>query len=131
MVKVRLVAALALLVLGLAACGGATSPGTSTSASSIGVAGGHLGAPGVVIAATDQDVFDPVMETVTVGEIVEWKDTGSIAHNIIFTADSSIGDPVLEGNGGEWQVKFTVAGTYPYSCTIHAGMVGTIVVTAG
>jgi plastocyanin len=28
-------------------------------------------------------------------------------------------------------VKFTVAGTYQYSCTIHDGMVGTIVVRPG
>jgi plastocyanin len=85
MVRARLVAALALLTLGMTACG---------------------------------------------GEIVEWKNDGSVAHNIIFADDASIGDPVIEAGGGVWQVKFTVPGTYQYSCTIHTGMVGTIVVTS-
>jgi plastocyanin len=131
MTRARLVAALALLTLGMTACGGATSPGTSTDSASIGVAGGHLGTPTVVIAATDQNTFNPVTERVRVGEIVEWKNDGSVAHNIIFADDASIGDPVIEAGGGVWQVKFTVAGTYQYSCTIHTGMVGTIVVSSG
>ena len=131
MMRARLVAALALLTLGMAACSGATSPGTSTNSPSIGVAGGHLGTPAVVVATTDQNTFNPVTESVTVGEIVAWKNDGSVAHNIIFADDASIGDPVIEAGGGVWQVKFTVPGTYQYSCTIHTGMVGTIVVTSG
>jgi plastocyanin len=68
---------------------------------------------------------------VTAGEIVEWRDDGSVAHNIIFADDSSIGDPVIDGGGGSWQVRFTTPGTYQYACTIHTGMLGTVVVTSG
>jgi plastocyanin len=130
MVRARLIAALSLLALGVVACGGSTSP-TATVSSALGVAGGHLGTPAVTIQATDQDTFNPVTQKVTVGEIIEWKNVGSVAHNIVFADDATIGDPVLEGGGGVWQVKFTVAGTYQYSCTIHTGMVGTIEVSAG
>ncbi len=131
MLSARVVAALTLLTFGVVACGGSdTSPGASTS-SPIGIAGGNLGTAAVIISATDQDTFDPVMQKATLGEIIEWKDDGSVAHNIIFSDDASISDPVIEGGGGVWQVKFTTAGTYQYSCTIHAGMVGTIVVSAG
>jgi plastocyanin len=130
MMHARLCAALSLLAFSVVACGGTTSPSASVS-SALGVAGGHLGTPGVTIQATDQDTFNPVVQKVTVGEIIEWKDVGTVAHNIIFPADATIGDPVLEGGGGVWQVKFTVAGTYQYSCTIHTGMVGTIEVTSG
>jgi plastocyanin len=129
MVRVRIMAALSLVTLGVAACSG-TSPSASTGPS-IGVAGGRLGTAAVVIQATDQDTFNPATQKVTVGEIIEWKNMGSVAHNIIFPADASINDPVIEGGGGVWQVKFTTAGTYQYSCTIHTGMVGTIIVSSG
>lgn len=125
-----LLAAVALFNLGMVACdGSATFPTASMSSPAIGIAGGKLGAAAVVIAATDQNIFDPAMQEATVGEIIEWKNTGSVTHNLVFS-DASIGDPVLAG-GGVWQVKFTVAGTYQYSCTIHYAMVGTIVVRPG
>ena len=131
MMSARLLAAVALLTLGVVACGGTgTSPTASTSSPAIGIAGGKLGAAAVIIAATDQNTFDPAMQDATVDEIIEWKNTGSVTHNLVFGHDASIGDPVLAG-GGVWQVKFTVAGTYQYSCTIHDGMVGTIVVRPG
>jgi plastocyanin len=131
MMSARLLAAVALLTLGVVACGGTgTSPTASTSSPAIGIAGGKLGAAAVIIASTDQNTFDPAMQDATVDEIIEWKNTGSVTHNLVFGRDASIGDPVLAG-GGVWQVKFTVAGTYQYSCTIHDGMVGTIVVRPG
>jgi plastocyanin len=127
----RLLAALTLLTVGVVACGGCgTSPIAFTSSPAIGIAGGKLGTAEVIIAATDQNTFDPAMQDATVNEIIGWKNTGSVTHNLVFADDASIGDPVLAG-GGVWQVKFTVAGTYQYSCTIHAGMLGTIVVRPG
>lgn len=79
------------------------------------------------------------MKTVPVGEIIEWQNTGPVAHDIRFTNDPSSGEfaadaePALRGYlapGGVWQVKFTIAGTYQYVCSFHPGMVGTIVVTS-
>ncbi len=130
MVNPRAFAALALLSLGVIACGGSDPPTTSAISSPIGIAGGNLGTPAVIISATDEGTFDPVSQPATVGELIEWKNIGSVTHNIVFTSDASIGDPVLEG-GGVWQVKFTRAGVYQYSCTLHVGMVGTIVVSPG
>jgi plastocyanin len=130
-ISARLLAALTLLTLGVVACGGSgISPGASTSSPAIGVAGGKLGTAAVIISATDQNTFEPVIQKATVDEIVEWKNIGSVAHNIVFSNDASISDPVLAG-GGVWQVKFTRSGTFQYSCTIHGGMVGTIVVNSG
>ncbi|MFI5287213.1 MAG: plastocyanin/azurin family copper-binding protein [Candidatus Dormibacteria bacterium] len=127
----RLLAGLALLSLGVAACGGgAISPTISASSRAVGVAGGNLGAAVVIISATDQNTFDPVTQHATVGEIIEWKNIGSVTHNLVFPEDTSISDPVLAG-GGVWEVKFIIPGVYDYSCTIHTGMVGTIVVGPG
>jgi plastocyanin len=126
----RLLAALTLLILGVVACGGTASPTASTGSPTIGIAGGRLGTAAVIISATDQNRFDPAVQHATVGQVIEWRNTGLITHNVVFRDDASIGDPVLAG-GGVWQVKFTSAGTYQYSCTLHEGMVGTIVVTNG
>jgi plastocyanin len=130
MMSARLLAVLTLLTLGVVACGGSGTPIASTSSSAIGIAGGKLGTAAVIISATDQNTFDPVMQNATVDEIIEWKNIGSVTHNLVFRNDASISDPVLAG-GGVWQVKFTIAGAYQYSCTIHDGMVGTIVVSPG
>ena len=130
MIRARLLAALTLLTLGVVACGGSGTPIAHTSSPAIGIAGGNLGSAVVIISATDQNTFDPVMQNATVGEIIEWKNIGSVTHNLVFPNDTSISDPVLAG-GGVWEVKFTIPGTYQYSCTIHTGMVGTIVVSPG
>jgi plastocyanin len=130
MMSARLLIATTLLTLGVVACGGSGTPTASTSSSAIGVAGGKLGTAEVIISATDENTFDPVMQDATVGEIIEWKNIGSVTHNLVFSSDASISDPVL-ASGGVWQVKFTLAGVYQYSCTIHYGMVGTIVVSPG
>jgi plastocyanin len=44
-----------------------------------------------------------------------------------FDTEPSLSDPDFDP-GGVWQVKFTTAGTYPYHCTVHPGMVGTVIV---
>ena len=127
LMSARLVVA---LTLGVVACGGSGSPTASTGSSAVGIAGGNLGTAAVIISATDQNVFDPAMQAATVGEIIEWKNIGSVTHNLVFSSDPSISDPVL-ASGGVWQVKFTAAGVYRYSCTIHYAMVGTIDVSPG
>jgi plastocyanin len=130
MLRAGLFAVSSLVALTAIACGGTNSPTASVS-SPYGVAGGHLGTPAMTIQATDDDVFRPATQKVTLGQIVEWQNAGSVAHNIVFADDATLGDPVLEGGGGVWQVKFSKAGTYQYSCTIHTGMVGMIVVSSG
>lgn len=127
MISARLLTA---VTLGMVACGGGGLPIASRGSSAVGVAGANLGTPAVIISATDQNIFEPATQDATVGEIIEWKNTGSVTHNLVFSSDASIGDPALEG-GGVWQVKFTVAGVYRYSCTIHYAMVGTIDVSPG
>jgi plastocyanin len=121
--RARLLAALTLLTLGVVACGGSGTPIAPTSSPAIGIAGGNLGAAAVIVSATDQNTFDPMMQDATVGEIIELKNIGSVTHNLVFRSDASIGDPELAG-GGVWEVKFTIPGAYQYSCTIHTGMVG-------
>jgi plastocyanin len=121
-----------LLTLGLVACGGGStnSPASNSSppAVSVGTAGVSLGASAVNISATGQLTFDPVMQTAHVGDIIQWTNTGSVEHTITFDTEPSLSDPSRQP-GSTWEVKFTTAGTYQYHCSIHSGMVGTIVVS--
>jgi plastocyanin len=136
-VSARLLAAVTLLTLGSAACGGGGE--SPTAPPNGGIAAAHLGTAGAIIAATGQNTFEPAMQRVTVGEIVEWKNTGAILHDIVFSNNTSTAEiyadsePALRDAalvpGGVWQVKFTTTGTFAYLRTLHPGMVATIVVT--
>ena len=130
----RLAALGLLLAFGAVGCGGGggASPSGTGGSTSVGVAGGNLGTASVVIDANDQNKFVPATQSVTVGEVIEWKNVGVVGHNIVFSdADAaSLNDPVLAG-GGVWEVRFSRAGTYTYTCTIHIAMDGTIVVSSG
>jgi plastocyanin len=118
-----------LLAVGLVACGGSSSPATTSApAASVGTAGANLGTATVKISATTQLTFDPAMQTAHVGDIIQWSNTGSVMHTVTFDSEPSLTDPSL-APGGVWEVKFTTAGTYQYHCSIHQTMVGTIVVS--
>lgn len=90
----------------------------------------NLGTPTVHVAATDQLMFSPANVTLHVGQIVQWTNTGSVTHTVTFMNYPYLSDPTLTP-GGTWEVKVNTAGTYPYQCTIHSGMTGTLVVTGG
>ena len=119
----------------LAGCGssGGTGGPTSSEASCNGSAAvSSLGTAAETIDATDTLVFDPASTTAKVGDVVEFKNTGSVAHTVTFQGsnDSCLSDATLDP-GATWEVKFTTAGTYNYLCTIHApNMKGEITVTS-
>jgi plastocyanin len=87
-----------------------------------------LGTPTANIAATSQLSFAPTAATVAKGGVIQWKNTGSIAHNVTFDSQSALTSGTLQ-QGDTWQVQFTVAGTYSYHCTFHPGMNGQVTVT--
>ena len=118
-----------LTVTAIAGCGeGAPStPTASSGGATVGTAGVNLGAPAVKVAATDQLQFSPSTVTARVGDIVQWTNTGTVAHTVTFDSQPSLTDASLAPSA-TWEVKFTKAGTYPYRCTIHPGMNGTLVV---
>ncbi len=119
-------------MVGLAACDGSTNSASSSNSSpssvSVGTAAVSLGAATVTVSASGQLTFDPAMQMAHVGDVIQWTNTGSVMHTITFDTEPSLSDPTLQP-GAPWEVKFTTAGTYQYRCSIHAGMVGTIVVS--
>lgn len=70
--------------------------------------------------------FSPNTITVKVGTTVTWINQDSTVHNVI-SDTGAFGSKNL--NPGEsYNFTFTQAGTYPYTCTIHPSMKGTVIV---
>src|SRR5579859_1517148 len=71
-------------------------------------------------------VPDPIR--VHVGQTITWSNTDTDPHDVSADDGSFYSGPI--GTGGSWQWKATKPGTYPYTCTLHPDMHGTIIVTA-
>ncbi|HKR04247.1 MAG TPA: plastocyanin/azurin family copper-binding protein [Bacteroidia bacterium] len=70
--------------------------------------------------------FNSATLTVTVNTTVKWTNKDGFDHNVV--SDSSWFDSGIIPAGGTFSRQFTVAGTFPYTCTLHANMDGTIIV---
>jgi len=64
--------------------------------------------------------------TVATGTTVTWSNNDAIAHTS--TSNTSGWNSGTIAPGGRFSFTFQTPGTYAYHCTIHPGMVGTVVV---
>ena len=69
--------------------------------------------------------FSPTTLTTTVGSTVVWTNRDSTAHTT--TSNSGLWNATVQPNG-TFSQAFPTAGTFPYRCTLHAGMTGTVIV---
>ena len=70
--------------------------------------------------------FSPASRTVAVNTTVTWINKDGFNHNVV--SDSALFNSGIIAAGATFSRTFTVAGTYPYTCTLHANMTGTIIV---
>jgi Copper binding proteins, plastocyanin/azurin family len=70
--------------------------------------------------------FSPATLDIAVGTTVTWTNTDSIAHTS--TGDGNAWDSGSIAARGQFSRLFGTTGTFPYHCTIHPGMVGTVTV---
>jgi plastocyanin len=70
--------------------------------------------------------FNPDELDVAVGTTVTWTNTDVISHTS--TSNAAGWDSGTVAPGGRFSFAFKSAGTFPYHCAIHPGMVGTVVV---
>jgi plastocyanin len=100
------------------ACNSTTGVTTANSCGSSGASAN--------IGATDGQVFSPSAATITHGQSVCWQDNGNIAHTVTSNDGTSFSAALTPGH--VFVHTFVAAGTFPYHCTIHPGMTGTITV---
>lgn len=97
--------------------------GTSGSGSTGGTTGGTTGTADNTIVAKDF-AFSPSTLDVSVGDTVTFTNEDSAAHDI--EIDGQNLGRISNGESVTWTAD--AAGTFPYVCTIHPSMKGTIVV---
>jgi len=81
--------------------------------------------PTAAVSATAGSQFEPRTVAVTTGGTVTW--SFAILHNVQFTGAGAPANIPDRGTGSEAR-QFNTAGTYNYTCGIHSGMSGTVVV---
>ena len=82
----------------------------------------------VTTATAPPPIFIPSSITVAVGGTVTWRNTSPAgAHHNVTSTTGLFQSPDFDP-GQTFEQVFPEAGIFPYRCTIHAGMVGTVVV---
>ena len=118
-----LVGGVLLGALGVTGCGSGKDSGTAAGAPAA------AAAPAAAMAATVgmQGVsFTPDTVAVKAGGTVTWRNTSPISHNV--TADGFASKTLDQG--ATYRHTYPAAGRFTFRCTFHAGMKGTVVVTA-
>ncbi len=116
-------------VVALAGCGGGSSSPMPTTPTPTPAPGGTspttvsipLGASAQTTAA-----YVPDSITVSVGTTVKWTNNDAIAHDV--TSKNNLFFSGNMGPGATFSQTFQSTGSFPYYCTIHSGMTGTVTV---
>lgn len=82
--------------------------------------------PGTVFVSARDGFFAPDTIHVDVGLPVRWTNDGSVNHTVV--SDSALWTSNTLAPTWWFEVRFDSAGTYPYHCSLHSGMTGTVVV---
>jgi len=69
--------------------------------------------------------FNPGELTVAVGDTVTWVNTDTVSHTS--TSNAAGWESGTIAPGRQFSFTFATAGSFPYRCRIHPGMVGTVV----
>jgi plastocyanin len=103
----------------------ATAEGVQSVPVTVTVTGGGGPNPSTAdVAATGSDTFVPPTVTIAPGGTVTW--TFAKEHNVVFGTNKPTGGDIGTTASGTVQRTFPNAGGYPYTCTLHAGMNGTV-----
>lgn len=70
--------------------------------------------------------FNPSTITVSAGTTITWTNKDGIAHTVTSTTGAFDSQSISAGR--DFRQLFSIAGTYPYYCTIHPSMTGRVIV---
>jgi len=114
----------AVLGLVLAACSGESGTGPNPGP---GGGGSETGGNPVSSAsvATGASTFNPATVNLLKGGTVTWS-FGSIAHDVVFQSMAGAPQDIPVTSNAQVSRTFNTTGSFPYACTLHAGMNGTI-----
>ena len=114
------------LAAAILACGGSSD---STGPVNTGGGGGGGTTPVATTAVSMKSrAFTPKAIKVAGGATVTWTNADGEAHNVIFDSGNVPASGTVDGGGNAALAMPTIAGTYAYHCSFHAGMSGSVVV---
>jgi len=76
----------------------------------------------------DNFSFSPQALTVAVGATVTWVNRDDIPHTVVSTATPPVFKSKPLDTDDKFSFKFEKPGTYPYFCSLHPKMTGTVTV---
>jgi len=122
---IRLCSATAILALGLGCGSSSTSPSTPPGATS-------PQGPGIdftinINGDRGSASYSPSPQIMRVGQVVNWHNLDSIEHTATLDGVFDSGR-IAAFSAHDNAVTMSKTGTFTYHCTIHPGMVGTIIV---
>ena len=97
----------------------ATTAGSAVCADSTGTT--------TVEAAVGGNQWGPV--SAKVGDVITWTNSDSVPHRVALDDGTCEMSANIQGGGGKASLVFSVAGTYPFHCTVHPSMKGTITIS--
>jgi plastocyanin len=117
----------------LAACSGGTTP---TSAPTAGGPAATTAAapctdstgPTTVSASAVDNTWAPADVTAKVGDVITWSNGDGVPHKVALD-DGSCQMSANISAGSSASLVFSVAGTFPFHCSIHPSMKGTITIS--
>jgi plastocyanin len=113
-------------VAALAGCGGSDSSPTSPSSSTPSRNSGNTIFIGVGSSATSTSAFGTNPLTISAGTTLTWTNEDSVAHTATANANQWSSGNIAPGSS--FSFTFTQPGNFPYHCTVHPNMVGTVIV---
>jgi plastocyanin len=114
---------LAGIIVASCTSGGSGSSATTTTSAGTGTA---TGSGTTVQVIMNNRSYDPATVTIKAGDTVTWVNQDAPQHDVV--ADNGEFKSDLFDKGGTFSFTFSTAGTYPYHCSIHPGMTGTVIV---
>jgi plastocyanin len=105
----------------------ARAEGTSSTAGAVTVGAGAQPPSTAEVQATASSTFTPGCVVIGAGGSVTWQ-FGALGHNVIFGTNKPTGGDIAERANTSESRTFPTAGDFPYTCTIHPGMNGRVIV---
>jgi len=119
--------ALAMVAIAVVLAGCSSGSTTTTGGVETTIPGGGGSSGGATVQVNMQGfAFDPQTVTIKVGDTVNWTNMDEAPHNA--TAVDTSWKTSTFGKGESGSFTFTTAGTFPYICTVHPNMTGTVIV---
>ena len=84
--------------------------------------------PAAAEVKIDNFSFGPATLTVAVGTTVTWTNRDDIPHTVVSTDDPKVFKSKVLDTDEKFSYTFTKAGTFPYFCSVHPKMTGTVIV---